>query len=404
MTQRFVQFGAGNIGRSFIGRLFSAAGWETVFLDVDQRLVDRLNEAGRYRVVVKENNRDDLVLQVGPVRGVNGRDIVAVTRELLRADCAATSVGQAGLPSVIGAMVPALLARREASLPPLNVLIAENIRSGASFFRAELSRRLGPGIDPDGLVGLIETSIGKMVPIMPREALEADPLALFTEAYDTLIADERGWKGKAPDLPGLKLVDNIGAWVDRKLFIHNLGHAATAYLGWRTDPSKNYIWEALDLPGVEEGVRSAMLESAAALTASYPADLPKAELDEHVADLLSRFRNRALGDTVHRVGRDLPRKLARDDRLVGACLLAARQGLPFGAIAAAIRAALAFRSPDGDGRLFSADEDFHSRWDGANMRTVLREVSGLDEKDASDARVIRVIEEIERAESRYRLR
>ncbi len=391
MKGSFIQFGAGNIGRSFIGRLFSAAGFETVFIDVDQDLVARLNARGSYRVIVKANDRADVTLEVGPIRAVYGKDSTAVTRELRDAAYAATSVGQGGLPSVIGAMVPALLARREAGAPPLDIVIAENIRCGAAFFRTELRRRLGNDLDLDSLVGLVETSIGKMVPLMPKEALESDPLQLYSEPYDTLIADARGWKGPPPPLGGLKLVDDIGAWVDRKLFIHNMGHAATAYLGWRADPAISFIWEALERPGVEGNVRAAMMESAVALHASYPEALALEELEGHAADLVSRFCNRALGDTVHRVGRDLQRKLARNDRLVGACLLAARKGLPFGSIAAATRAALSFRAPDESGRMLPSDTEFHARWDGRDIRSFLEEGSGLDATDALDRLVIETI-------------
>ncbi|MEI6385446.1 MAG: mannitol-1-phosphate 5-dehydrogenase [Spirochaetota bacterium] len=384
----FVQFGAGNIGRSFIGRLFSSAGYETVFLDVDEKLIALINERGSYRVVVKANDVADRVLEVAPVRAVNSRDLEAVTRELVAADYAATSVGQGALPSVIRSMAPALLARRAAGRPPIDIIIAENLRSGAQYFRTELARNLEAGTKIDTLAGLVETSIGKMVPIMPREALAADPLQLFAEPYDTLIVDAKGFTRGLPPLPGLKAVDDIAAYVDRKLFVHNLGHAAAAYLGHARDPAITYLWEALELPGLAALVRGAMGESAAALHAAYPASLPAAELGEHIEDLLSRFSNRALGDTIHRVGRDLPRKLSRDDRIVGACLLAARQGLPFAAIAEALRAALRFKAPDESGGLAKADALFHARYAPEDLARVLREVSGLDPASPVDRQVI----------------
>ncbi|MEI6876791.1 MAG: mannitol-1-phosphate 5-dehydrogenase, partial [Spirochaetota bacterium] len=275
--------------------------------------------------------------------------------------------------------------------PPLDIILAENIRGWADFFRAELARRLGPGVRSEEFVGLVETSIGKMVPIMPREALEMDPLQLFSEAYDTLIVDAKGFRGPIPPLPGLKPVDDIAAYVDRKLFIHNMGHAASAYLGYRRDPAITYLWQALELPGVASLVKSAMAESAAALAAAYPDSLDRAGLQEHIDDLLSRFGNRALGDTIHRVGRDLPRKLAREDRLVGACLLAAGRGLPFASIAQAVRAALHFKAPDEGGSLSRADALFHERYAGAEASQVLREVSGLDPASGIDRLVIDAI-------------
>ena len=44
------------------------------------------------------------------------------------------------------------------------------------------------------LVGLVETSIGKMVPIMSQKDLEEDPLQVFAETYNTLIVSKRGFK------------------------------------------------------------------------------------------------------------------------------------------------------------------------------------------------------------------
>ena len=36
-------FGAGNIGRGFIGQFFSESGYEVTFVDVDRPLLDTLN-------------------------------------------------------------------------------------------------------------------------------------------------------------------------------------------------------------------------------------------------------------------------------------------------------------------------------------------------------------------------
>ena len=40
-----------------------------------------------------------------------------------------------------------------------------------------------------------------------------------------------------------------------------------------------------------------------------------ADLEDHIDDLIYRFRNKALQDTIFRVGQDLTRKLSYDDRL-----------------------------------------------------------------------------------------
>ena len=384
----FVQFGAGNIGRSFIGRLFAEAGYEVVFIDVDPRLVLLLNERRSYPVVVKQNDRPDEIRLVEGVRAIDGRDREAVIDILAHADGVATSVGQRGLQAVLPLLAAALEIRAEKNAPPLDVIIAENLRAGAAWFRQNLRPLLPEGFDLESHLGLVETSIGKMVPIMPQEALNEGPLQLFAEPYDTLIVDRLGFRCEVPALAGLKPVSNIAAWVDRKLFLHNMSHAALAYLGYQADSTLTYCWQAMELPAVVNAVRSALLQSAAALTSEYPDDLPREELAAHAEDLLNRYRNRALGDTLHRVGRDLGRKLARDDRMIGACLLAARHGLPFDRLVPPIRAALQFAAPDEQGRVGESDQRILQAVAARGSRAVLKELAGLDIQQPIDRLVL----------------
>ena len=386
---KLVQFGAGNIGRSFIGQVFSRGGYEVVFVDVAAALVEGLNREGKYRVVVKQTGQEDEILTVAPVRAVNGREVAAVVRELEQATLVCTSVGKGALPHVLPVLAAGLTAREAAgNTRPLDIIFAENIRNVAEFARAELARRLPEGYPLEERVGFVESSIGKMVPIMKQEDLARDPLWVFGEAYNTLILDAKGFRNGVPAVKGIKAVANIRAYVDRKLFIHNLGHAAAAYFGFAAHPERAALWEVLEDEGVAAAVRAAMEQAAVALHAEYGGDLPMAELEAHIDDLLGRFRNRALGDTVFRVGRDLQRKLHRDDRLVGAMLLAARHDLPFGAISLAFRAALAFRALDERGMADPGDAAFHERYDGAGARRVLCEVGGLRPEDPVDVKVL----------------
>jgi len=389
----FVQFGAGNIGRSFIGRLFSEAGFEVVFVDVDKDLVDLLNHRGGYPVVVKQTGLPDEVRLVTGVRAVDGRDGDAVVRELVRADLWATSVGQKALDAVLPVVARGLLARQEAGRPA-DLIIAENLRSGAAWCRQRLRALLPAGFPLETSLGLVETSIGKMVPLMPEEALAEDPLQLFAEPYDTLIVDRRGFLTGLPPLAGLQPVDHVTAYVDRKLFLHNMSHAAAAYLGYQADPSLKYLWQTLELPSVATAVAEALRQCSDALRAEYPKEFTARQLAEHSADLLLRYSNRSLGDTVYRVGRDLRRKLSREDRLVGACLLAARHGLPYDRIARVVRAALDFRATDEQGGRSASDRDFSLMKEKRGRRVALRDASGLRETDSTEATIV---EEILRA-------
>lgn len=281
------------------------------------------------------------------------------------------------------------IARRGSNANPLDIILAENARDAGALLRAEVEGFLGRKA-PE--IGFVETSIGKMVPIVPAtlpgEAPQESSLRVFAEAYNTLICDGKGFRGPLPEIPELEPVANIRAYVDRKLFVHNLGHAAAAYLGYRKDPDRRYLADAIEDPAIREATLSAMRVSAEALCREYPDDLSRDVLEEHIGDLIRRFANRALGDTVYRVGRDLPRKLARDDRVVGSMLLAAKWGVDTGPLAEVYAAALAFKATDLEGSLCPADRDFHRLLGRENLEGVLRKVSGLDESLPVDRAVI----------------
>ena len=153
----------------------------------------------------------------------------------------------------------------------------------------------------------------------------------------------------------------------------------------------------LESSEVTDSVVKAMQQAAAALAEEYPADLSRPDLEEHIKDLVYRFRNRALGDTVYRVGRDLYRKLAKDDRLVGAMLLCRKHRLPCDCIADAVAAGTVFRAKDEHGKLFKTDEVFVEKEFSSGFNAVLASVCKLDPASPLEQEVI---EELKKAHER----
>lgn len=349
-------FGGGKIGRSFIGQLFGRAGYEVVFSDVDKMLIDELNRRGSYPVVIKGDTEETLI--VPNVRAIFGTE-ENVVREVAQASIMAVSVGKNVLGKIIPLIAKGLLQRRkEQPDSSVNIIIAENMRSAAAFMHEELTKNLPADYPLDSLVGLVETSIGKMVPIMTKEDLEKDMLAVFAETYNSLIVDKRAFRGEIPAVAGLAPKENIQAWVDRKAFIHNLGHATAAYYGAFRHPEAVYMYEVLNDSNVLDFTRSVMLQSATILQAVYPNDFTMSDLEAHIDDLLHRFSNKALKDTVFRVGQDRPRKLSADDRFVGIIRLAKQQKMSHDRILQAMSYAFAFRASDENGNRLDADKQF----------------------------------------------
>ena len=348
MRPTVVQFGAGNIGRGFLGQLWTEGGYEVVFVDIDPALIEALNTRHGYPLRLVESDRQE-DLTIRPVRAVNGRDVPGVAEELARCDFACTAVGVHAFEHLAPTLASGVEARRHcaanADAPALPVLCCENQTGAAALLRRRVEQVLaGNHAARDHFAAaahFVDASVGRMVPV-PTPLLRAeDPLLVAAEPYKELPIDAAAWPGVPPPIPGLLPKTNFAGYVARKLFTHNGGHALLAYLGYLR--GHTYIWEAAEDPTVVPVVEAAWAETGAALVAAYGFDA--AEQAGHQEDLLRRFRNKALGDTIERVARDPLRKLRQDDRLVGGALLCLKHGITPAHVCRGIAAALRYDAP-----------------------------------------------------------
>ena len=313
-----VMYGAGNIGRGFIGMLFSASGYEVTFIDVAEKLIDALNREKTYpvRIVSNEGFED---IDVERICAVNGNNTEAAAQAIAEADIMATAVGVNILKYIVPNLAAGIRRRIQAGGSPLNIIICENLIDAdkllAKLIRAELSEPEQDWFDKN--IGLVEASIGRMVPVQTEEMKAGNPLRICVEQYDFLPVDKAAFKGEMPDIKNMVPFEPFDFYIKRKLYVHNMGHAICAYLGLYTH--KDYIYEAIDDINIQSIVQNAMLESAMALTHKYR--MPTEDLVKHFQNLLYRFTNKALKDTCKRVGADPGRKLSPTDRLIGASRL-----------------------------------------------------------------------------------
>jgi mannitol-1-phosphate 5-dehydrogenase len=388
--RKIVIFGAGKIGRSFIGQLFGCSGYKVIFVDIDPAMISLLNRKGNYRVVIKGEKEEEII--VPDVEAISALDKDKVSDAVSTAGIIAVSVGKNALEKVIPVISAGILKRSVAAPDvPLDIILAENMRSAADFVREQLKKNLPASFPVDSMVGLIETSIGKMVPIMPLAELEKDPLVVFAEPYNSLILDAKGFKSPIPEVKGLAPKANIKAWVDRKAFIHNLGHATAAYWGYSKYPEAVYMYEVLEDKEVLQFTRKVMLQSADILKAAYPGEFTDSDLEDHIDDLIRRFRNKALQDTIFRVGQDLTRKLSSDDRFMGAIHLAMHYGKPYDLILLAMSYGLFFKAKDETGNSLPSDINFLNSLS-ASFESTLTGTLGFD--PVADLPIIKTLKEL----------
>ena len=337
--KKAIMYGGGNIGRGFIGKVFADSGYEVVFLDIMQSLIDEMNRRGEYNVRIV-SNAETVDTTVKPVRAVNASTEQAID-EIVTCDIMATAVGVNILPKIAPVIARGVVARMEKSGKPLDIILCENQLEADILMRGWIYECLTDEqkVWADENLGLIEASIGRMVPPLTPEMRAQDPLLICVEPYCELPVDRDAFKGEIPDLVGLIPYSPFEFYIKRKLFLHNGGHAVCAYLG--NLKGYDYIWQAIGDPEIYEAAKAAMNVSAQALIRKFGEGV-RENVENNVVDLLFRFQNRALKDTVSRVGADPVRKLRRNDRIVGAALFAMEQGIDPAPVIKGIVAGLKF--------------------------------------------------------------
>ena len=342
--KKAVMYGGGNIGRGFIAQLFNLSGYEVVFIDVVDALVEKVNNDKEYPIYITNGDSYDKYT-VTNVRAVNGKDENAVAEEIATADVMATAVGVNILKFIAKPLAAGVEKRASINGKPLNIIICENKIDADKYLRSLVNEHLTDAGKKyfEEQVGLVEASIGRMVPATPDNIKAENFLAVCVEPYCTLPVDKNGFKGEIPEIKNMEPFAPFEFFIQRKLFMHNMSHAVTAYLGNLC--GYEYIWEAIDDARIRYVALRALLESALAMHKEHGVDI--AELLDHCYDLLNRFTNKLLGDTIARVGRDTQRKLNKEDRIVGALNLCKKMGVEAKYLYVAVAAGLRF-APEGD--------------------------------------------------------
>jgi mannitol-1-phosphate 5-dehydrogenase len=268
-------------------------------------------------------------------------------------------------------MAGGIAKRRELGVEDkLNVIVCENLPHAPEQLRVLVAERLEAENQVGALegVGFVAAVIARMSPVPTADQRSADPSLIVAESYKVLPVDGEALVPPIPKVVGMEPAVPFEAYVARKLYVHNASHAMLGYLGHIHGHLFGY--EALQDPWVRDLLLRALTESKQALKVQY--HLEPVALQEHIDYLLLRFANRALGDPISRLCRDPLRKLASEDRLVGAARLAERSGVVPEALAWGIAAACAYDEPN-DPEACSLQKTVAQQ----GLATFLTQVSGL---------------------------
>jgi mannitol-1-phosphate 5-dehydrogenase len=335
-----VHFGAGNIGRGFIGLILSKAGFQVTFVDVNETLVSLLRERGQYEVVYAEENGRKIV--VTNVRAIDGNHVDEVAAAVASADLVTTAVGVNILKFIAEPIAKGIERRLEAAVStPLHVIACENAIGGSSLLKAQVRSRLSESSQSaiEGSVAFPNAAVDRIVPLQHH----ADPLQVTVEPFSEWVVDRSALLSGFPSsIEGIHLVDDLEPYIERKLFTVNTGHCCAAYHGFLR--GFETIQQAMADPQVKREVEGVLQETGAMLVQKY--GFPEEAHRRYRDTIVERFTNPHLTDEVVRVGRSPIRKLSPNDRLVRPATLALELGIPVPHLCLAMAAAFRFEVAD----------------------------------------------------------
>ncbi|ASI91889.1 mannitol-1-phosphate 5-dehydrogenase [Vibrio mediterranei] len=335
-----LHFGAGNIGRGFIGKLLADAGIHVTFADVNETVVNALIERQSYPVKIV--GEDCVVEQVNNVTAVNSTsaDIIEL---IATVDMVTTAVGPTVLKIISKSVAQGIEKRLESgNTAPLNIIACENMVRGTSQLKEMVFEHLSDDAKAFAQehIGFVDSAVDRIVP--PAEEGETDPLAVTVETFSEWIVDETQFVGDIPAIKGMECTDNLMAFVERKLFTLNTGHLITAYLGVLA--GHETIKDSIEDPAIFADVQAAMQESGEVLIRRYGFDVEAHAA--YIQKILNRFANPYLRDEVDRVGRQPIRKLSPQDRLIKPLNGTIEYGLPNSHLIKGIAAAFLYKNDD----------------------------------------------------------
>ena len=368
-----VHFGAGNIGRGFIGALFSQSGYHVTFIDLADQIINQLNEKKKYQVKLATDKKEAVTIE--NVSGLNNmRQENEVIEAIKGATYLTTAIGPNILPRIAPLIAKGLAARVKENDEKIYVIACENQISATDLLKGYILEHLDEEAKANlaGKVYFFNSAVDRIVPIQNNQ----DSLDVLVEPYYEWVVET---SESIPPIEGMTIVTELAPFIERKLFTVNTGHAVIAYLGYLEN--KSTIDQTLADEKIAKQVQATLSETGAYLIKQY--GLNPEEHQQYINKIIHRFKNAYLNDDVTRVGRSPLRKLGANDRLVRPATEAKKAGLSYTNLTKAIASALLFDSKEDEEAVkLQAMIQEHG------VPHVLKEVSGLEENSEMTQEVV----------------
>lgn len=338
--KKAVHFGAGKIGRGFIADLLHDSGYEIVFADVVDALVDLINEKHQYPLFLINHGYEkkiiDHVIAYSTIK--EPEKVIAAIDE---AELITTSVMASNLPKIAPLIAKGLKKRLENQREKMTVMACENAIMGTDILKKSM---IDTGIiteeELDQVAVFPNTAVDRMVFDGEHEGEKGVEIG---DDFELAVERQKLLDPSQEPIKGAEYVDDLEMFLQRKIYIINGGHALTGYFGYIHGIKT--VQEVIHNEMIFAEVKGAMLESASALEKKYGFS-HESLVDYMQTMMIERFTTPGVVDPIERVAREPIRKVSPNDRIMGPANQCEAYGLENGKLLKGIAYALYYKDPE----------------------------------------------------------
>ncbi|KAI7153305.1 Mannitol-1-phosphate [Hortaea werneckii] len=380
-----VHFGGGNIGRGFVAEFFHNSGYEVVFIDVMDAIIEKLQNAKSYEV--KEiGPSGEKTFTIDNYRALNSKyDMEKVVHEIATADTVTCAVGPNILKFIAEPIAKGIESRQSST--PVAVIACENAIGATDNLKGFIMEKLSDDTKSklNSKARFANSAVDRIVPIQDEDA----GLNVKIEQFFEWCVESPPFEGNPPDIQGVHYVQDLQPYIERKLFTVNTGHATAAYYGHNR--GIKYIHEVLENKELHDIVQNTLKETAHLICSKHD-HISREEQQDYVQKIVTRISNPVLKDGVDRVGRAPLRKLSRKERFIGPAAHLAEMGEKYDYLLGGIEMALRFQNVEGDDESVELAKILKDN--DANAAT--KKLTGLEETHPIFAKVSEVVAKVQK--------
>ena len=366
--KKAIHFGGGNIGRGFVAEFLHESGYEVVFIDVIDSLIETLQKTSSYEVT-EIGPEGETKFNIDNFRAINSKyEMEKVIHEIATADTVTCAVGPNILKFIAEPIAKGIEAREKSE--PVAVIACENAIGATDTLRGFIEQKLSDSgkADLKKKARFANSAIDRIVPLQD----EGQGMNVKIEKFYEWCVESGPFEGKAPEIKGVHYVEDLQPYIERKLYTVNTGHATAAYYGHQK--GKQYIHEVLEDKELHDIVQNTLKETANLITTKFK-HISAKEQEDYVKAIVKRISNPVLKDVVERVGRAPLRKLSRKERFIGPASQLAENDEKVDYLLGGVEMALRFQNVEGD----EESAELAKKLKSMDAKEATKDLTGLEE-------------------------